>query len=318
MKTVSEQNRDARRVFMQGNPNLPEVSVVMLNWNGWKETVKGLEALFESDYPNFNLVLLDNGSTDDSLDSLFRWFNERGHQLVHSSGSTVDGKQCSLFAESDRIKILRSATNVGFTGGNNRAITYALEKYSPKYVFLLNNDAILEPNCLQNCVRLAEEHDATIVGALIKSTDRTAVIFSGADPYREVFAAQTPRRLESLPEYWETGRVEASAELVSSDFLRQRIETYGYVLDPGFFIYCEETDLALSALSQGKKIMMTKHAVAYHGVAQSMGGWGNPMQYYYITRNRVFLAQRWLPVVKKVLFNIYYPVSRSMRIIQHV
>lgn len=292
------------------------ITVILLNWNGWKETIVGLDALFNHDYHDFSLVLLDNGSADDSLDQLQRWFAGRDIMLTIGQEKKFVDAGCIVYATGKNITILRNAANEGFTGGNNKAIAFALEKYEPEYIFLLNNDAILEKGCLAACFDLARKNNAAIVGALVKGMDRQSLVFSGANPVREMFFSTPPKPESSLPEVWETGRVEASGELVETAFLREHFQKRGYYLDPRFFIYCEETDLAFSARDLGRKIFMSKQAVIYHGVAQSMGGGGNPMQYYYSTRNRIFLAQRWLSPLKRFLFHCYFIPTRMARMLQ--
>jgi GT2 family glycosyltransferase len=296
----------------------PHVSVIVLNWNRWQDTIVGIESLFGNDYINYDLIVLDNGSADDSIHELLAWFQANGRMSDVLSPPKRFRDRCTVVAESAGIILLRNETNEGFAGGNNTAIAYAMLNRNPEYVFLLNNDAVVAKDCLANLVGVAESSNAAIVGALVKSSDGLHVRFSGAEPLIELFAAQTVSDENSLPDVWDTGRVEASGELIAVEFLKERLSRYGYIFDPRYFLYCEDTDLALCARAAGKKIVMTKKAILYHGLAQSTGGGGNPLQYYYITRNRIFLAQRWLPISLKIIFHIYYPISRILRAFQRI
>ena len=294
----------------------PLLAIILLNWNGWRESVIGIASLLDQAYSNYSLVILDNGSTDGSADYLAEWLQGRGAAYRVAREERMVAPSCVVWAEGRSVTLLRNATNDGFAGGNNIAIRYALESLHPDYVFLLNSDAILDSQCLQRCVDLAREHNGAIVGAVVKGADRTTVLFTGADPLRELFFFSAPSPESELPGSWETGRVEGSGELIDAGFLRERCARWGYYLDPRLFMYCEDSDLALSARRLGRKILMTSAAVVYHGVAQSSGGPGNPMQYYYLTRNRIFLARRWLPPLGKIFFHAYYAPTRIARLIQ--
>ena len=294
----------------------PRIAVVVLNWNGWRESIVGIASLLDQAYRNYSLVILDNGSTDGSADCLADWLHGRGAANRVAREEKRVAPSCVVWAEGRSVILLRNATNEGFAGGNNIAIHYALESLQPDYVFLLNSDAILDSQCLQQCVDLARDHNGAIVGAVVKGADRTTVLFTGADPLRELFFFSAPSPESGLPGFWETGRAEGSGELIAAGFLRERHARWGYFLDPRLFMYCEDSDLALSARRLGRKVLMTKAAVIYHSVAQSSGGPGNPIQYYYLTRNRIFLARRWLSPLGKILFHAYYAPTRIARLMQ--
>lgn len=98
--------------------------------------------------------------------------------------------------------------------------------------------------------------------------------------------------------------------LLRRDLLERRIDESGFVFDPEFFMYCEETDLCRYGISKGYRCIVAHEAIAYHGCAKSSGGQGNPRSYYYLTRNRIALANRWLSPTLRVIFHLYYLPSR--------
>src|ERR1700691_2125480 len=103
----------------------PAVSCVVLNWNGWRDTIECLDALRESTYPHLTVIVVDNGSSDDSVARI-------------------------RFAHPD-ILVLESEKNLGFAGGNNIGIRYALA-HRADYVWLLNNDTKPAPDALSTLV----------------------------------------------------------------------------------------------------------------------------------------------------------------------
>jgi GT2 family glycosyltransferase len=266
----------------------PHISIIIINWNGWKDTLKCLESLSASSYKNFSVTVLDNGSTDGSCKML-------------------DPRKGSF---SFPVKLLRSNINTGFSGGCNIAVRKALEG-GCGYVFLLNNDASCHPDALSHLVDVSQKTGAAIVGARIVDMEGEKLIFGGRRWPLLIFGLG---RIKPDPgkDYWETDYAEGSALLIRRDAVEGRIRESGYFLDESFFMYGEETDFCVYSKRRGHKCMIAGRAKVYHGVAKSSGGHGSPLSYYYITRNRIFLASRWLSLPWKVLFHLYYLPSRVL------
>ncbi len=93
----------------------PDVTCILLNWNGWRDTVECLKALKECRYRNLTIIVVDNGSTNDSV--------------------------ARIRAAHPDVLLLESGKNLGFAGGNNIGIRYALAQ-GAEYVWLLNNDTV--------------------------------------------------------------------------------------------------------------------------------------------------------------------------------
>src|ERR1700733_11962673 len=107
------------------------VYCIVVNWNGWADTLRCLESFEANFYDNVQLIVVDNGSPDDSVSR--------------------------LRSEFPNLEIIESKVNLGFGSGNNLGIRYALQS-NAKYVWLLNNDTIIQPNTLAELVSHAESH----------------------------------------------------------------------------------------------------------------------------------------------------------------
>src|SRR5437868_8240544 len=119
----------------------PVVHVVLLTWNGWRDTLECIRSLERMEYRNWRAIVVDNGSTDDSVDQIRRVCPE--------------------------VPILETGKNLGFAAGNNVGIRQAL-KMSAEYVFVLNNDAIVFPDTVAQLVQFAEQHpDAALMSPKI-------------------------------------------------------------------------------------------------------------------------------------------------------
>jgi GT2 family glycosyltransferase len=95
-------------------------------------------------------------------------------------------------------------------------------------------------------------------------------------------------------------------------FIKEKVQKTGYIMDDRMFLYCEDVDLCRSALDLGYSCLVSQNSKAFHSISNSSGGKGNNTAYYYITRNRVLVAKKWLPKVWFYIFNLYYISTRLM------
>lgn len=109
---------------------LPLVKIIILNWNGWRDTIECLESLCKINYPSYQVVVVDNGSTDDSASRIKRWAKENGKPL----------------------EVLEIKENLGFARGNNVGIKYVIGNENPEYILILNNDTTVERDFLKAMV----------------------------------------------------------------------------------------------------------------------------------------------------------------------
>ncbi len=117
--------------------------IIILNWNGWEDTIACLKSLYQIEKGDFFIVLVDNGSINDSVDHLSAWLKDEDKKhYILGQGETLDvnlqNKDCILYCLKE---------NYGFAKGNNYAIDLA-RKYSPDYLLLLNNDTEVEADFL--------------------------------------------------------------------------------------------------------------------------------------------------------------------------
>jgi GT2 family glycosyltransferase len=132
-------------VFSVTSKVRPSVDVVLLNWNGWQDTLECVRSLRRMDYRAWRALVVDNGSTDDSVTHLRRACPE--------------------------ANIIETRRNLGFAAGNNVGIRAALET-GADYIFVLNNDTTVSPQAVSEFVAFAESHpDAALMGPKICRVD---------------------------------------------------------------------------------------------------------------------------------------------------
>jgi GT2 family glycosyltransferase len=242
-----------------GDSSAQLLYIVILNWNRPADTIACLRATVRSDYPNFRALLVDNGSTDDSVAQIRRTFPE--------------------------IPLLQNKTNLGYAAGNNVGIRYAL-MHGAEYILLLNNDAFVERDTFSRLVA-ATVDDPTVAAAGCK-----VHIFE--DPRRLWAAGEcfVPRGNYPLDD----GRFDTLTEIdyaVGCCILMRRnaLEDVG-LLDAEFFAIHEERDWCYRARDAGYRILYVPGAVVYHKVSTSLTSGWSPAYHYLCTRNQLRLWER--------------------------
>lgn len=245
----------------------PKVSIILLNCNNEHFTIDCLQSLKHVTYPNIEPVVVDNGSKVESIQKLKSAFP---HTLLLENGK-----------------------NLGFTGGNNVGVRYALD-HGADYVMLLNNDTIVAPDMFDILVEVME-NDKTIgiTGPMIYFYDAPDVIWSvgGKINWNNGQTQMLGLYEEDKGQY---GLVPQQTDFVTGCALMVRRDVWekAGLLDDNFFIYYEETEWCVRATTRtGCKIMYVPAAMMWHKIplearANSIG------YYYYMTRNRLLFLHK--------------------------
>ena len=177
---------------------LPKVAISILNWNGWQDTIECLESVRGLRYTNYLTIVVDNGSWNDSVERIRAWakqalpdqaaFVEYTRETALSGGNPSSEAQLDAAESPNRLVLIRNEESLGFTGGNNVAIQYALKRRGAAgYVMYLNNDAALHPDCLTELVSADRRAGAGIVGAVTRNRATGKLGFAGeAETYAVV------------------------------------------------------------------------------------------------------------------------------------
>ncbi len=242
----------------------PRVAVIILNWNGLADTCQCLESLRAVTYPNYDIVVIDNGSSGDDARVLQEKFP-------------------------DSIRLIASPHNLGFAGGCNLGIRQALAA-GADYVLLLNNDVTVDPPFLGEMVRAAESlPDAAALCPKVYFSDRPTVICStGGRVYPWLGAARQVGRGQQDRGQFDQVAVRDYADgacmLIRADAL-QRVGP----LDEEYFAYWEETDWCARARKAGYQSYYVPAARVWHKTARSQAP---DSQYYYLFRRNALLFLR--------------------------
>ncbi|MBC7249837.1 MAG: glycosyltransferase family 2 protein [Anaerolineae bacterium] len=244
---------------------MPRVAVIVLNWNGLADTLECLESLARLDYPDYEVVVVDNGSTDGSLDAIQGRFPD--------------------------ATLIENGENLGFTGGNNAGLRYVLVQRAD-YALLLNNDTEVAPDFLSHLVLAAEANPTVgVAGPTIYYYARPDLIWSAGGM---IDRSRGQTRMIGLNEQ-DTGQYGTAPREV--DFVtgcallvkRTVLEQVG-LLDERFFAYYEEAEWCVRARKAGFKIVHVPTAKIWHKIPLDARE-HSPLVHYYMTRNRLLFLK---------------------------
>jgi len=300
--------------------DFPKVAIIVLNWNGWKDTIECLESVFRIDYPNYQVIVVDNGSTDDSVEKIKAWYSQKGIILnevnfelgINSKIHSSQPSNSYMKKNSSENTILRLSENTGFCSGNNLGMGIAAEN-GADYFLILNNDTLVEPNFLTPMVSLAQENfDIGLVGGVILYAREPDKIWFTGGAFSKFLRGS--HRLQ--------GRLVTETNLpkiIASDWVtgcmmlipRRVYNIIGGFYEP-FFIGDEDMEYSLRVKEAGYRISIATDSRIYHKIGSSFGIL-TPVRYYYGTRNRLFIKKMHLQVRKRLLFLAFFFLSRIPR-----
>lgn len=240
------------------------IAIVILNWNGKEDTIACLESLDRVEYKRYKIYLVDNGSTDDSVKAV-------REQFPH-------------------VELIETGENLGFAGGNNVALCKVL-KTDADYIFLLNNDTVVDPGILSAFMQRAEKDPHVVWGAklylydLPDTFDHLGGIW---DEKQAFFRLVGHRERDDGSAYLKPIEVDyiCGAALFAP---KSAFEKAG-LLEERYFLIWEEADWCMRAKRAGYRMRLCPEAKLFHKVSASFQGKAHHK--YFSWRNRLLFIER--------------------------
>lgn len=310
------------------------IYIVILNWNGWKDTLECLESVLRLEYPDFRIVVCDNSSADGSTERILSW--ARGDQIAFVQNqdlavyslphvekpipiSHLQRKDESLATISGdpnaRLVLIETGGNLGFAGGCNIGMEYALRDPACAGVWLLNNDTVVKPDSLSRLFTYLEQHPrAGIIGSTMHyyHSPETVQAYGGTRYIR--WMARTPAMRDNDKTGAHLDCILGCSMLVPRLFL----EKVGLMAED-YFLYFEELDWAIRA-KPDFDLGYAPDSIVYHKEGASIGSSQQRnrrslLSDQYLSRNRVVFTRKFYPwLVPSVLF--WVSVGAAVRLFQ--
>lgn len=257
-----------------------KVFAIIVNWNGIADTLNCLESLSKINklYGDLTVLVVDNGSTNDSVSQIHKKY--------------------------PAVTVLETGKNLGFTGGNNVGMDYALD-HDADYIWMLNNDTLVHNDVL-SFVKNFEDPKVGACGSKIyfakgheyhvdryKESERGNVLWyaGGIMDWNNIFASHRGVDEVDIGQYdatEETPFITGCSFIVRADVIRSVGK-----LDDAYYLYLEDLDWSLRIQRAGYKTLYVPTSTLWHVNAGSSGKPGNPLHEYYFTRNRLLLGFRY-------------------------
>ena len=266
------------------NDNTPKVTIIILNWNSWRDTIECLESVLKIKYPDFNIILIDNNSTNHSAKKIINWLDGKsaediktsfphlvepyvGKPITYSINKIIDGKlHIGGNKNHEKVKIifLLSDNNLGFAVANNVAIRFGQDYLQSKYFYLLNNDTVVEPDVLSYLVdAMGNNSDIGVAQSTIYRYSNPLII---ANAGAKIFPWAQTKYYKTIDRH----------EIKSVDFINgcamfirsSIINKYG-ALTETFFFGEEDFEYSLRLKKRGVRRVCISGSKVYHKIGVS-------------------------------------------------
>jgi GT2 family glycosyltransferase len=310
----------------------PNVAVIILNWNGWKDTLECLESLYQISYTNFEVIVIDNHSHDESIQKIRKYCNgklevqsqffqyktdNKPIKIIEITNQENDNleksltEQSKVSIDSKRLILIKNDENYGFAEGTNIGIRFALKYLKSSYILLLNNDTVVDPEFLDEMIKIGESSKQIgFVGSKTYFYDRINMIQAAGGGNIDFQHAETP---EIGFDQEDDGRYDQLLELdyVGGACLLAKtnvIEKIG-VLDTNYYMYWEDVDWCFNGREAGYKSVYAFKSKIWHKYGTSSKGY---FKTYYHNRNRLYFMRK--HANKKVYHSFLYYYLKELLI----
>ena len=243
----------------------PLVSAIVVNWNGGAMLRDALASLFAQTWPALEVILVDNGSTDDSVAQAERCFG-------------------------DKLVVIRNAKNEGFAGGNNAGFLAA----KGEWIFLLNSDAVCDPGVVAELMEFAaDKSDVGQLACRVVQADHPNVFDStGLLLYPDGVCRSRGWQEKNLGQYDRAEEVLAphGCACALRKVMLDRIGGF----DEDFFCYLEDLDLGVRGQLAGWKCWYVPTTLVRHKKSSTAGNY-SVFKAYHVERNRLYCLWKWMP-----------------------
>ena len=270
---------------------MPKVAIITLNWRNYKDTIDCLNSLLKQEYPYFQIFVLDNGSHDGSVEHIEDW----GKKRLGNDFLSVPADNAERLAPKQRVVLLKSEENTGYTGGNNLACRVAMHT-NAVYIWFINNDTIQDSGALSALVSAVESNVKAGMASskvlyftrpdVIESIGSTLIVPIGV--FRHM--GQGNRDSDVSQTLIKVPYVYGCSFLVKVALIKD----VG-LMDERYFLLREEGDWSIRARRKGWNLYSALNSRVWHKVASSIRK-RSELFFYYVTRNTLLFMWKHYPI----------------------
>ncbi len=290
------------------------VSIVIVNFNGHFDTVECLESVLKSRFDDFKVFVVDNSPDEDSSNFIHRW--AKGEVVIQDTKyphliyplepkpldyAFVEEENLFRIRPDSKITVIKAKNNLGFAAANNIALKYISQFDRSSFVWLLNNDTVIERDTLRNLVNFAiksDNHVGIFGSKLIQYFSPNTLQAVGGLYYKWVGKVKEIGSGQWDLGQWDQVHFNFDYVVGASMFIRMEFLSEVGLMEEDYFLYYEEIDWATRGKEKGWRQAFCPGAIIYHKQGSSTGSKKNSLSVisdYYSIRNRILLAKRFFP-----------------------
>lgn len=307
-----------------------KVYIILLNWNGWFDTIECLESIYRCNHKNYNVILCDNDSTDNSVEHVKAWADGRLSCFVpednplRSYSFPPVCKPISYLEVSDNylasgefcvddlpeLIIIKNGTNMGFAAGNNVGIQFALARNDFSYVWVLNNDTVIATDSLTKLLEKSEScRNPGICGSTLVYYRNTNIVQALGGAFYNKWLA-VPKHIGEGLLCEDVNTVNIQDEDIDFIVGASMLVSKQFLIDVGlmsedYFLYYEEVDWAMR--KKGYALAYSPKSIVYHKDGSSIGTNIDPNKKsctadYFAIKNRIVFTRKFFPLLLPVVY----------------
>ena len=298
-----------------------KVSIIVLNYNNWADTIACAESILANEYPHFQLIIVDNASPDNSMEYIRKWAEGEleswtpPKDLLHELSFPPQKKPVDFvyYEEAEyyekrkeaepKVVLIQSKENRGYSAGNNVGIRYARMRDDFDYIWILNNDTVIKKDALKRLVAYADAHHEKrgLIGTTLlfyDAPDKIQAFGASFNPYLAVQKHYLSHE-NYTAELVETFDQRKLDYVIGASMLMTRacMEKIG-LMPEEYFIYFEEIDIATNCKRNGFEIAICTDAIVYHKESVSIKQENkktSAFSDFFAMRNRLIVTQKYHP-----------------------
>lgn len=293
LSDISVQSKNARKNS--------KVYIIVLNYNGWEDTIECLESLLKNNYPDYQIIVVDNNSPNKSMNHLLNWAESFARKpfnyLFYTQKEALEREEKS---DSVPLVFIQAETNGGFSSGNNIGIRYAMMKNDFEYICLLNNDTVVDVDFLNRFIVDAVDASLDIAGSKIYYHDKPEQLwFNGGDLNTWIGKSRHIHE-KSSERITYCNFITGACMLIHKNVL----ESIG-MLDESYFMYSEDLDYCYRAAKKKFRMGIVHSSHVWHKVGASSKNEISNFSAYFIYRNAIWFRKKNFSFIQKLTSGLY-------------
>lgn len=264
-----------------------KVGIVLVNYNGEKFQNDCIKTIKEISYKNYEIIVVDNNSIDNSVRKLRDEYPE--------------------------VKIIETGENTGVARGNNIGIKHALEN-GCEYVLLLNNDTEVDSEILSNMMKKTPEYKMVTCKMYYYNPNNMIWCAGGKIDWKKAITIHFGEN--QLDSSFKDSSKEVEYTPTCCLLIHKSVFEKVGLMDEKYFMYYDDTDFIVRANRAGFKIWYESTARLWHKVSSSSGGTTSKTSIYYSTRNRLYFIDKHYK--NKVNVKLYFYSTRLIKMLMYM